>query len=195
MNLLYFVQVWPVKLRNPFDRLGVQRSLCGFCRRHASCLCRSSCDSERNRRMSSTFSLWCELGQKVCCVLVFAGVRSSGFFFLCFIFFFIFFFGRVEVVGIDKVWVKIKGGSLVGFVDTTRWSPCTALANLGFISHWHCLFLDWMIVDHCMCSYVLACSVANVCFVWAKSDIYLLCHVLYSYICDKSQRDYKIRKE
>lgn len=22
--------------------------------------------------------------------------------------------------GVDKVWVKIKGGSLVGFVDTTR---------------------------------------------------------------------------
>lgn len=56
----------------------------------------------------------------MCCVLVFAGVRSAGFFFLCFIFIFIYFFGRVEVVGVDKVWVKIKGGSLVGFVDTTR---------------------------------------------------------------------------
>lgn len=55
----------------------------------------------------------------MCCVLVFAGVRSAGFFLMFFIFFIIS-FGRVEVVGVDKVWVKIKGGSLVGFVDTTR---------------------------------------------------------------------------
>lgn len=41
------------------------------------------------------------------------------FFNVLFLFLFIF-FGRVEVVGVDKVWVKIKGGSLVGFVDTTR---------------------------------------------------------------------------
>lgn len=46
--------------------------------------------------------------------------QECRFFFLCFIFIFIYFFGRVEVVGVDKVWVKIKGGSLVGFVDTTR---------------------------------------------------------------------------
>lgn len=139
----------------------------------------------------------CDVNSDKKCVVSWFSLESGVpvFFFNVFFIFFIIFFGRVEVVGVDKVWVKIKGGSLVGFVDTTRWSPCTALANLGFISHWHCLFLDWMIVDHCMCSYVLACSVANVCFVWAKSDIYLLCHVLYSYICDKSQRDYKIRKE
>lgn len=55
----------------------------------------------------------------MCCVLVFAGVRSAGFFFNVF-FFIIIIFGRVEVVGVDNVWVKIKGGSLVGFVDTTR---------------------------------------------------------------------------
>lgn len=41
-------------------------------------------------------------------------------FFLMFFFIIIIIFGRVEVVGVDKVWVKIKGGSLVGFVDTTR---------------------------------------------------------------------------
>lgn len=41
-------------------------------------------------------------------------------FFFNVFYFFYFFFGRVEVVGVDKVWVKIKGGSLVGFVDTTR---------------------------------------------------------------------------
>lgn len=41
-------------------------------------------------------------------------------FFKMFFYFYFFYFGRVEVVGVDKVWVKIKGGSLVGFVDTTR---------------------------------------------------------------------------
>lgn len=46
--------------------------------------------------------------------------QECRFFFLMFFIFFIIFFGRVEVVGVDKVWVKIKGGSLVGFVDTTR---------------------------------------------------------------------------
>lgn len=46
--------------------------------------------------------------------------QECRFFFFNVFYFFYFFFGRVEVVGVDKVWVKIKGGSLVGFVDTTR---------------------------------------------------------------------------
>lgn len=56
------------------------------------------------------------------CVVSWFSLESGVpvFFFNVLFLFFIFFFGRVEVVGIDKVWVKIKGGSLVGFVDTTR---------------------------------------------------------------------------
>lgn len=56
------------------------------------------------------------------CVVSWFSLESGVpvFFFNVFFIFFIIFFGRVEVVGVDKVWVKIKGGSLVGFVDTTR---------------------------------------------------------------------------
>lgn len=56
------------------------------------------------------------------CVVSWFSLESGVpvFFFNVLFLFFIFFFGRVEVVGVDKVWVKIKGGSLVGFVDTTR---------------------------------------------------------------------------
>lgn len=58
---------------------------------------------------------------KKCVVSWFSLESGVPVFFLMFFFiFFIIFFGRVEVVGVDKVWVKIKGGSLVGFVDTTR---------------------------------------------------------------------------
>lgn len=56
------------------------------------------------------------------CVVSWFSLESGVpvFFLNVFLIFFIIFFGRVEVVGVDKVWVKIKGGSLVGFVDTTR---------------------------------------------------------------------------
>lgn len=56
------------------------------------------------------------------CVVSWFSLESGVpvFFFNVLFLFLFFFFGRVEVVGVDKVWVKIKGGSLVGFVDTTR---------------------------------------------------------------------------
>lgn len=57
---------------------------------------------------------------KKCVVSWFSLESGVPGFFLMFFFIIIIIFGRVEVVGVDKVWVKIKGGSLVGFVDTTR---------------------------------------------------------------------------
>lgn len=57
---------------------------------------------------------------KKCVVSWFSLESGVPGFFKMFFYFYFFYFGRVEVVGVDKVWVKIKGGSLVGFVDTTR---------------------------------------------------------------------------